>query len=319
MDTEYHYPPDLFQLLIDVIPRLFRSKQDVFRFFRGAGVNRSMVSDLEAQLAKDRESINKFDIARTVLSRLNEAGDRALRERREVLKRVCEFEDFSTCWPNDRLEAQGLVSRIQKVVNVKDSFTRMKLERDAEVRIHREAQRNRDEEVRQRRQLLEDIRQELFSLFTMNDAHERGRLLEKVLNRLFKASGILLREEFRRVSDKVGVVEQIDGIIELRGRIYLVEMKWLKEPVGKGDVSEHLVRVFNRSAVGGIFISYSEYTAPAIETCKESLSQVLVVLCKLQEFVLLLEREMSLEEFLKAKIDGSIIDKRPFTDVLSYT
>ena len=46
--------------------------------------------------------------------------------RRELLKRVVEFENFSTCCPEDRLEAQDLVSQIRSVINVKDSFTRMR-------------------------------------------------------------------------------------------------------------------------------------------------------------------------------------------------
>ena len=53
-------------------------------------------------------------------------------QRREVIKRVSEFEDFSTCYENDRYKAQGLVVQIQKVVNVKDSFTRINLEREKE-------------------------------------------------------------------------------------------------------------------------------------------------------------------------------------------
>lgn len=317
MDENYHYPPELLQLLVDTIPRLCKSKRDVFLFFRGAGTKRSMLSDLEGQLAKDRESINKFDIARTVLARLNEAGDKALRERREVVKRVYEFEDFSTCWPNDRLEAQGLVSQVQKVVNVKDSFTRMRQERDLEALKHKANQRKKDEEIRGQRDLLEDIRQEFYHLFRVDNPQERGRLLEKVLNRLFDAGGILVRESFRRVSDEgQGVVEQIDGVIELDAHIYLVEMKWLKEPVGRGDVSEHLVRVFNRSTSRGILISYSGYTGPAIETCKESLSKMVVLLCTVEEFVFMLERETDLKEFLRKKIRGSIVDKQPFTRIL---
>ena len=315
MEAPYHYPPELFQLLVDTIPRLFRSKRDVILFFTGAGIKHSMVSDLEEQLADDRDSINKFDIVRTVLLRLNEAGDSTLRDRREVLKRVVEFEDYSTCWANDRLEAQGFVSRIREVVNVKDSFTRMNQEREAEARRYREAQRTKDEEIRQQRELLANIRREFNDLFAMDNAHKRGRVLESVLNRLFEASGILVREDFRRIPEQGrGVIEQIDGVIELEGHIYLVEMKWLKEPVGVEDVAHHLVRVFNRSASRGIFISYSEY--PAIETCKESLSKMVVVLCTLQEFVFLMEKESSLEEFLKAKIRGSIVEKQPFTKVL---
>ena len=317
MDITYHYPPELLQLLIDTIPRLCKSKQDVFAFLRGAGIDRSMISDLGAQLAADRESISKFHIVRTVLTRLNEAGETALRERREVLKRVVEYEDFSTCWPEDRLEAQGLVSRIRSVVDVKDSFTRMRQEREAETRKNLEDKRRETEALRRQRENIEAIHKDFNRLFAMDYAHKRGKLLEGVLNRLFEADGILVRESFTRVAEPGhGVIEQVDGVFELDGHIYLVEMKWLADPVGVADVSQHLVRVFNRSASRGVFISYSEYTAPAIDTCKESLSRVVVVLCSLQEFVMLLENDMSLKEFLRAKIQGSIVDKQPYTKVL---
>jgi len=113
MDIVYHYPPELLQLLIDVIPRLIRSKNDVIIFFRGAGVPSDCYADLEQRVRTDRENLNKFEIARTVLTRLNERGESALRERRELLKRVVEFEDFSTAWANDQLRAKGLVAEIR--------------------------------------------------------------------------------------------------------------------------------------------------------------------------------------------------------------
>ena len=274
LQVKYHYPPELFQLLVDTIPRLCRSKRDVLIFFRGAGVKRQMLADLERQLARDAASINKFDIARTLLSRLNEAGDEALGERRTLLQRVHDFEDFSTCWENDRLEAQGLVSQIRRVVNVKDSFTRMHQEREAEARRHREATRREAEALKQKREVVDGIRRDLAGLFTMDDPRKRGTLLEDVLNRLFDAGGILVREAFTRVGEPgQGVIEQIDGVIELEGEIYLVEMKWLSDPAGPGDVSQHLVRVFGRSSSRGIFISYSGYTEAAIGICKEALGK----------------------------------------------
>ena len=81
--SKHHHPPDLLQLMIDAIPRLCRSKRDVVLFFRGAGVADSEVADIEARLASDPDSLNKFEIARTVLVRLNDIGDKALRERRK--------------------------------------------------------------------------------------------------------------------------------------------------------------------------------------------------------------------------------------------
>ena len=132
MDITYHYPPELFQLLVDAIPRLCKSKKDLMLFFRGSGIERTYLYEIEATLRINRSSINKYDITRQVLQKLNERGEPALRERRELLKRVVEFEDFSTCWPNDELKAKGLVAEIRRVVNVKDSFTRMKHERETE-------------------------------------------------------------------------------------------------------------------------------------------------------------------------------------------
>ena len=110
--------------------------------------------------------------------------------------------------------------------------------------------------------------------------------------------------------------QQIDGVIELDGEIYLVEMKWLKAKVGKGDVSEHLVHIFNRNCTRGIFISASEFTKPALTVCKESLSKLTFFLCTLDEIVRLLEREGDLRLFFKHKLQAAIIDKKPYYKIL---
>ena len=128
----HHYPPEILSLLVDTIPLLCRSKNDVLVFFKGAGVPEGITADFRQKLATDRSSVNKYEIVREVLVRLNDKGESSLRERREVLKRVVEFEDFSTCWPNDQLKAKGLVGEIRRVVDVKDSFGRMRQEQEAE-------------------------------------------------------------------------------------------------------------------------------------------------------------------------------------------
>jgi len=116
-DISYHYPPELFNLLVDVVPLLNRPKRDVLMFFPGAGVADAVTSDLAAQLQTAKDEINKYEIVRTVLERLNAKGEGDLRERREVLRRVVEFANFDTCWPSDQLKAKGLVASIREVVN----------------------------------------------------------------------------------------------------------------------------------------------------------------------------------------------------------
>jgi len=313
MDITYHYPPELFNLLVDTIPRLVRSKRDLVLFFRGAGVGNSVVGSIEDRLRQDRSSVNKFDMTRTVLQRLNENGEPALRERREILKRIVEFEDFSCCWESDQLKAKGLVAEIRRVVNVKDSFVRMAQERDAEKERHK---REYDEQLKAetaKKENREKVRHDLGALFGVSNPQQRGTLLEGVLNRLFSLDDVSVRESITvKSTDGAGVVEQIDGVIRLDGALYLVEMKWWNKPIGVPEVSQHISRVFLRGDVRGIFISASGFADTAISTCREALSQKTIFLATLEEFVHLLETGGNLHDMLKSKADAAMIEKNPF-------
>lgn len=318
MTTAYHYPPDLFELLVQTIPLLCRSKQNVLTFFKGAGVEGRLLSGVTRKVNEDKASITKYEIVRTVLEKLNEKGDATLAARREVLRRIVEFEDYSTCWPDDRLKAQGLVAQIRQVVNVKDSFTRMREERELEQRERRAQQAEKQQQEQQRREAMAAVKADLFALFGEQNPHRRGKKLEGVLNRLFETNGILIREAFAVTgTEGEGIVEQIDGVVEIDGEVYLVEMKWWNEPLGVETVSQHLVRVFNRGQARGIFISASGYTEPAVKTCRESLHRVVVVLCNLQEIVMLMEKDEDLKTLLKEKIRAAIVHKNPFYEPLS--
>jgi len=313
MDITYQYPPELMQLLIDTIPLLFRSKKDELLFFTGAGVERRDLSALQSRVNTNPESINKYEIARTILSRLNERGESALGERREVLKRIIEFEDFSTCWPNDQLKAKGLVSEIRRVIDVKDSFTRMKQEREAERKKNQQDYENRIRVAQDRKTKIAKVKADLFALFSMLDARTRGLALETVLNSLFDAFGISIRDSFKIVDGETGTVqEQIDGAIEIDREVFLVEMKWVNKPVDVDQVSRHLVRIYHRGFTCGIFISNSGYTEPAINVCREALQRTVITLITLEELVKLLEGDCDLSEFLRKKIQCAILDKNPF-------
>jgi hypothetical protein len=313
MDITYQYPPELFNLLVDTIPRLMRSKKDVVLFFRGAGVERKDLADIEAALQSGGNDLNKFGMTRTVLQRLSERGEAGLRERREVVKRIVEFEDFSTCWDNDQLKAKGLVAEIRRVVNVKDSFVRMQDEKDAESNRHRAEYEKKVKEQADLRERRQGIKNDLAGLFTVADPHKRGILLESVLNRLFAIEGVSVREAFViRNSEDGSPLEQIDGVIALDGALYLVEMKWWNKPIGVSEVNQHISRIFLRGDVRGIYISASGYTSSAVDTCRQALTQKTIALTTLEEFVLLLEGDGDLRKFIKAKVEAAMIERNPF-------
>lgn len=308
----FHYPPELTALLIDTIPLLCKSKKDVLLFFKGAGVPESLMEDYIQRVQTNRDKIFKHEIVRGILTRLNEKGDKFLRERREVLKRVVEFENFSACWETDILKAKGLVSEISKLINVKDSFTRMKDVAESE-RIQRQKEHQKKlGEIQKRKLEFEMLKSNFYALFAEKNPHVRGKKLESALNELFGYYRILIKEAFALIGDNnEGIVEQVDGVVDVDGQIYLVEMKWLSNKVDVNDVSRHLVRLFGRSNTNGIFISASGYTEAAITTCAGILNQKTMVLCKLEEIVNILEKEGNLKEFLKEKIIGTILHKKP--------
>ncbi len=312
-DLIYHFPPDVFDALADAIPLLVRARKDVLLFFRGCGVDRKLLEDLTIRMDWDRD-FGKYAATRHVLTVLNDRGEPALRERREVVRRVAEFDEFASCYPDNRLKAQGAVATVRQLVNKKDAFTRMDLAREEEQRKHREAIDAAMNAEKAKRQALERTREDLFRLFGEKDPHRRGKALEGVLNRLFDNSGILVREAFVVTNPEGGgAVEQIDGAVELDGRLYLAEMKWWNKPLGRVDVDPHLVSVFSRGEAGGIFISASGYHDSAIEDFKGALAHRVVVLVELQEIVDMFRIEASLVDLLRAKIKEATLTKRPLT------
>lgn len=304
--------------MVDTIPLLCRSKNDVIVFFRGAGAPENLLKPLADQLRADAKSLNKYQIARTVIEGLNSRGDSTLAPRREVIKRVVEFEDFTSCWPTDQLKAKGAVSEVRRIVNVKDSFTRMKQERDNEKSEAQSAAQAERAAALARKKAIGELRDQLFALFAMGDKPQlRGKQLELVLNGLFRAYGVLVHEDFkRRDPDSSTVLEQIDGVIVLDGNIHLVEMKWLKDPVGIADFSPHLVRLFGRANASGIFISNSDFTEPVLKECANAMNQRTMFLCSLQEIVMLLQNEADLLTLLRKKSQAAIISKQPFLRVV---
>jgi len=318
MDISFHYPPELFQVLVDTVPKLCKSKNDLLLFFQGAGVSKAVLDPYQQLLKIDKAKFNKYPVTRELLTKLNEQGESTLRVRRELLKRVVEFDDFSVCWESDRAAARGLVAQVRELVNVKDSFTRMRVEKDEEKRRRVEEQ-EAAAKIRQRRTAeREGVKADLFALFGETDAHKRGKALEGVLNKLFASYEILVREAFTiKGACGEGVIEQIDGVVEMDAHLYLVEMKWWNSPIGTGEVSPHLVRVFSRGGQArGLFISYTDFTDAAVAQCRDAITQGrVVILSTLDEIVSLLNRNGDMKAWLKAKAEAAIVDKRPFVRV----
>ena len=97
MSDPFHYPSELLEILVDTIPRLVKSKDAVLTFFSSAGVQEQHLAEPRRRLRTSRAGTSKFTIARTILQRLNEAGDSAGGGRGEHRQRSGDIPELESC------------------------------------------------------------------------------------------------------------------------------------------------------------------------------------------------------------------------------
>ncbi len=156
-DPAYHFPPDVFSAVVDAVPLLTRSKREVVLFFQGCGVDRKYLSVIQRRIDTDK-GYSKYHTTRDVLTYVNEVGDARLGQRRQVMKRITEWDDFSSCYPDNQLKAQGAVALVRQLVNKKDSFTRIQQQHDEELRKHRDAKNAELSAAAEKRRQLQAVR-----------------------------------------------------------------------------------------------------------------------------------------------------------------
>jgi restriction system protein len=316
----FHYSPERLQLLKDTIPLICASKRETILFFLGAGVPESWLADMKKQVETCRANITKSGIAHDVLEKLNQKKENHLRELHEVVRRVAEFEDFSVCYPTVRLKAMGLIAEVRQAANVKDAFTGTCIDTGMEAKKEKLEFGSEIQEAPPEQKSIQSVTKDLLAVFGEPDAIRRAKILEGVLNRVFEAYGMLVRDSFAvKGACSDGVIELIDGVVEIDSDPYLVEMKWLNTPIGPNEISPHLVRVYGRGTQSrGIFISYSEYTEAAIDTCRQALAGgALAALCRLSEIVAVVERHeqgADLREMLRTKVHAALLYKKPWRE-----
>jgi hypothetical protein len=312
-DDVYQFRPDVFKAVELAIPLICPAKKDVVTFFKGAGLRHSRLDDLALAVRWDRESLKKHEMTHELLAIANEdPSDVGLKVRREVLKRIVDFNNFESCWQRDQLSARGAVTKVRELVEEKDAFTRMTLAHDRE-RATRVAQSVRDAEERQRQAAKrESVKRDLYAVIVMTPGRARGVAFETVLNRLFALDGLLVRESFNLLDDDVaGIVEQIDGVIELDHHLYLVEAKFWSNTLGPGDVAQHMVRVAHRGEIRGVCIAHPGYSDAAVRSVKSELHRKVFVLATVEELVQVFETDVSIADWLRAKVHHAQIDQDP--------
>jgi hypothetical protein len=308
----YRFRPDVFRAVTEAVPLICPAKKDVVAFFRGAGLRHSRLDALAAEVRANREALRKHDMVHELLIVANEdPSNDGLRVQREILKRIVDFNNFEACWPKDQLAAKGAVAKVRELVAEKDAFTRMAQAHDNERAARIKEQAKKVEEARKSKEERDSVKSALYAAIVMPPGRARGDTFEAVLNRVFALDGLLIRESFHLAEDGIGIVEQIDGVMELDNHLYLVEAKFWSENLGVGDVAQHMVRVASRSEMRGLYVVHPGFSEAAIRSVADALQRGVFILGTVEELVHVFEADGSISEWLRAKLRHAMIDKDP--------
>jgi hypothetical protein len=158
------------------------------------------------------------------------------------------------------------------------------------------AEKIRVSDVSSKENALLSIRSTFYDLANLTDRQAAGRSLERVLNDLFELSNLKPREPFRVVG------EQIDGSFELDNEIYLVEAKWEKKPLSEQPLMVFREKIQGKSNITrGVFIALNRCTNEAMDAITRG-KQPNFFIIDGYDLVSVLERTLSLQELLRAKI-----------------
>jgi len=140
------------------------------------------------------------------------------------------------------------------------------------------------------------LRDRYYELAQEANRQKAGLELERILTKIFDIYGLSPREPFRVVG------EQIDGSIEFKNEIYLVEAKWTESSINEGELLKFRGKIEGKSLfTRGIFISINGFTKESLYQIKQG-KQPSFFLMDGYDLSIILEAQCSLPDLLKHKL-----------------
>lgn len=134
-----------------------------------------------------------------------------------------------------------------------------------------------------------------FDVVKALNPNKRGKDFELIISSIIKLNGWQVDHSVKNSN------EENDLIIYLLRESYLIEVKWLKNPVQATFVRDLVTKLSNRTGMRGIFFSMSGYTKGALEQVNEQLSNELIYLFGPNDILSLMTREKLFDQLLTEK------------------
>jgi hypothetical protein len=300
------------RLAIEIIATLVHTKKPMADLvLRPAGVANDLIgSYLYRRDPATGRRLSKREIAPLLLDALKARGEEA-GVVRALLGIASRWSSFHLA--DDEYAARATVQKAREVLDVLETM---------EAREQRQRELARQEELanleRQRAEIFKRESDLLLMMFDelarSNDHHQRGYLLQDLLNRVFQLHEIPVHRSFTRNAGG----EQIDAAFKLDGWHYIVECRWRERlaDIRALDGLQGQVRRSGKQTMG-IFWSingWSENVAPLLKQNPDKD----VLLLEGHALRCTLERQVDLREYLLAAISHLNIQSEPYLSVSEF-
>lgn len=230
---------------------------------------------------------------------------------RAIIKIAAHWSKFHLA--EDEFAARATVQKAREILGIIELMEVREAEQRELARkeaLERE-ERERAEIIRKQSELLLMMFDDLVK---SDDPHQRGYLLQDLLNRTFDLHGVPVIRSFTR--NEGG--EQIDGAFKLEGWHYLVECRWRKK---LADIREldGLSGQVNRSGkqAMGLFLSINGWSENVPSLLKQN-TEKSIVLMDGYDLRCILSRQVDLRSFILLKVEKLNLDCEPFYGASQY-
>ncbi len=128
------------------------------------------------------------------------------------------------------------------------------------------------------------------------DPKKRGLRFERLINEIFENEKILLEKSFYTDDGS----QQIDGAIEIKNRIFLIEIKWEKTVTLTASKLYSFLGKLNSKIEGtlGVFISHEQLSDNFINSFRSGMKQNCLVINGIQNLMPIIKGEVPISDFI---------------------
>ena len=278
--------PAAILALKEALVHIYWKKDDLKQFVSQVVTNKTFLSTIDFTQLK-RQTVE--DLVSRMANRQDIYGDDLL----SLIFAVTDITDFSHLekWE----DGDDKVKIAQKSVNALRKQTQGYLQIQKEKQKLQENKARYELILKQNKAIaskLNDLKEQFYELSSQSSHQKRGFGLERFLNQLFQLYDLDPKCSYRAQG------EQIDGAFVHDNQNYLIEAKWVAEPIPLSSIHafEGKVRSTLKTTLG-LFISINGFS----QDCLDNLKAYDIILMDYQDVLNVIEMRISLPDLLYRK------------------